>query len=130
MRLSFGTPPCFEFRDSPGATRLMSGWITALSAGSAGAFLAERVGCQTGRSALAGLSECETRAAGARDSHSAGKSLVAHFWIFRGFFPNLEKTFPTIRAVVGRIQDRSTRGLMEQPATDNQRRAIRILIAC
>ena len=127
------TPPCLEFRDSPCATRLKSGSIAASSAGSAvtaGAFLAERVGYRAVTSAQPAFTECERWAAWAIGRHSAGQSLAAHFWKFRGFFPNLEKTFPTTRAVVGRIQVRQKRWLVEQPAKDNQRRAMRILIVC
>ena len=132
-RLMPRTPPCLELLHSPCATRLKSGSIAASSAASAvtaGAFLAERVACRAVTSVPPGSTECERRAEWAIDSHSAGQSLAAHFWIFRCFFPNLEKTFPPTRAVVGKIQDGSQRGLVEQPAKDNQRRAIRILIAC
>ena len=127
------TSPCLEFPHGPCATRLKSGSIAASSAASAvtaGAFLAERVACRAVTTVPPGFTECETRAAWAIGRHGAGQSLAAHFWIFRCFFPNLEKTFPTIRAFMGKIQDRSQRGLVEQPAKDNQRRAIRILIAC
>ena len=129
-RLIPRTPPCLELLHSPCATRLKSGSVAAPSAGAAvtaRAFLAERVWHRAVKSVQPAFTECETRAAGTRDSHSAGKSLAVHFWIFRCFFPNLEKTFPTTRAVVGKIQDRSQRGLMEQPARDNQRKAMRVI---
>ena len=132
-RTVFLRASCLELLHSPCATRLKSGWVAASSAASAvtaGAFLAQRGWHRGVTSVPSGFTECETGAAWAIGSHGADQSLAAHFWIFRGFFPNLEKTFPTTRAFMGKIQDRSTRGLVEQPAKDNQRRAIGILIAC
>ena len=53
----------------------------------------------------------------------SGGSFLIFSRFFEVFFPNLEKTFPTTRVVVSRIQDRSIGGLMETQRRTSRRQA-------